>query len=137
MQSLNEIRLIGNLGHAPSLSEVGDTKKAKFSLATNRKWTDKRSGEMREDTQWHNIILWGRQAEVAEKYLSKGDPVYIAGRTESRKYTTKDGTDKWITEVIGFQLILLGGRKESAQEAESAQQPAMQPTGGGGDDLPF
>ena len=84
-----------------------------FNLATTESWTDKQSGEKQERTEWHRVVLFGRQAEIAGEYLKKGRSVYIEGRLQTRKYTDKDGVEKYSTEVVGDRMQLLGSREGS------------------------
>jgi single-strand DNA-binding protein len=147
MASLNKVLLIGNLGKDPELKYTpGGQAVATFSLATTRKWRDKQSNEDREDTQWHNIKVWGKQAEIAQQYLKKGRQVYIEGRLETRSYDDKDGNRKWFTEVVlsGFdgRFLMLGRRDDApsgdyAGSGAPAGQAAPAPPVGEDDDLPF
>lgn len=112
MASLNKVMLIGNLGKDPELRYTASgTAVASFSLATSDRIKNK-SGEWEEKTEWHNITLWGRTAEVAGEYLSKGKTVYIEGRLQTRKWQDKDGKDRYTTEVVGEKMQMLGGKGE-------------------------
>lgn len=113
MASVNRVILLGNLGRDPELRQTqsGESVCA-LSLATTRAWKDKSSGEKREETEWSRVVLYGRLAEVADKYLAKGKPVYVEGRLKTRKWTDKDGQDKYVTEIIAESLQLLGGRDD-------------------------
>lgn len=107
----NSVRLIGNLGMNPDVKEVtGGKKLAKFSLATSATHKDSEGNRVSE-TQWHNLVAWGRQAEIAEKFLVKGKEVAIEGKLVSRSYTDKEGVKRYVTEVIVHELLLIGGRK--------------------------
>jgi single-strand DNA-binding protein len=112
MASLNKILLIGNLGRDPEMKYGQTSGKAvcRFSLAT----TEKFSGE--ERTEWHNIVLFDRQAEVAGEYLHKGSQVYIEGRLQTRKYQDKNGQDRYMTEVIGNSMKMLGSRQNTGED---------------------
>jgi len=146
MASLNKVLLIGNLGKDPELKYTpGGQAVATFSLATTRKWRDKEGGD-KEDTQWHNIKVWGKQAEIAQQYLKKGRQIYVEGRLETRTYDDKDGNRKWFTEVvisgIDSRFLMLGRRDEGAGGGDyNASAPATQgapaPPAGEDDDLPF
>ncbi len=113
MASVNKVILVGNLGRDPELRYTpGGQAVATFSIATTENYT-KKSGEREERTEWHRIVLWGKSAESLQPYLTKGKQVYIEGRLHSRSYE-QDGVKKYITEVVAEELILLGGRGESA-----------------------
>lgn len=117
MSSLNKVILIGNVGKEPEVHVVNsDRKVAKFSLATSEKWKDSK-GEIQEETTWHNIVMWGKQADVVEKYVKKGDKLCVEGKIKNRKYTANDGTEKYITEVVVDNMTMLGspgGAKQSS-----------------------
>ena len=116
MASVNKVILVGNLGKDPEVKTVGETQRCGFSLATSEKWKDK-SGEQQERTEWHNVVAWGRLAEIAGKYLEKGRSVYIDGRIQTRKYTDKEGVDKFMTEVVARDIVFLGGANKSSSGA--------------------
>jgi single-strand DNA-binding protein len=110
----NSVRLIGNLGKAPDVKEVSEGRKmARFSVATHDTYTNQK-GEKVEETNWHNLVAWGKLAEVAEKYLRKGSEVAVEGKLSSRSYTDKDGNKKYITEVVVNNLQMLG-KKEAVE----------------------
>lgn len=142
MASVNKAILIGNLGKDPELRYTPTgVAVCTFSIATTEKWRDKTSNEMKESTTWHNIVLWRRQAEIAKEYLSKGSPVYIEGRIQTRTYDDKEGQKRWITEIVGDRLQLLGRRGETA-DVGSQTQPVdvaheAPPLSEEDDDLPF
>jgi len=111
--SLNKVMLIGNLGADPEMREMPDgTKMAKFSIATTEKYTNKQ-GELISNTEWHNIVLWRRTAEVAEQYLKKGDSVYIEGKMKTRSWEDENGVKKYATDVQGDTMTMLGSRREN------------------------
>ncbi len=111
MASLNKVMLIGNLGKDPEVRYTASGQAmASFPLATSEKYKNKQSGEMEEKTEWHRITLWGKTAEIAGEYLSKGKTVYIEGRLQTRKWTDRDGNDKYTTEVVGDRMQMLGGK---------------------------
>jgi single-strand DNA-binding protein len=104
----NSVRLTGRLGAAPELRELDDDKRvAKISLATNY-YHKNGKGETVQETHWHQLVLWNRQAEIAEKYLNKGSQIAIEGRLANRFYTDQDGVKRFITEVIVSEMMLLG-----------------------------
>lgn len=106
----NSVRLIGNLGMSPEVKETANGKKlAKFSIATNESYKDE-NGQKVEETIWHNLIVWGKQADIAEKYLTKGSEVAIEGKLSNRNYTDKDGIKRYVTEIIVNEFLLLGSR---------------------------
>jgi single-strand DNA-binding protein len=112
MASVNKVILIGNLGrdpevrYAPSGSAI-----CNVTIATSRNWKDKTSGERQEETEWHRVVFYDRLAEIAGEYLKKGRPVYVEGRLKTRKWTDKDGVEKYTTEIVADQMQLLGGRE--------------------------
>jgi single-strand DNA-binding protein len=106
----NKVQLIGNLGMDPEVKHLESGKTlAKFSLATNDRYTDAK-GEKQTDTQWHNLIAWGKTAEIAEKYLKKGNEVAVEGKLTSRSYKTKEGQKRYMTEVVINEILMLGGK---------------------------
>ncbi|WP_284618300.1 single-stranded DNA-binding protein [Aquabacterium humicola] len=112
MASVNKVILVGNLGRDPEVRYTPNgSAVCNFSIATTRNWKNKESGERQEETEWHRIVLFDRLAEVAGEYLKKGRSVYIEGRLRTRKWTDKDGIEKYTTEVYGEQMQLLGGRE--------------------------
>jgi single-strand DNA-binding protein len=137
MASVNKVILLGNLGRDPETRyTTGGDAVTNLNIATSEQWKDK-SGEKQERTEWHRVVLFGRQAEVAGEYLKKGRSVYIEGRLQTRKYTDKDGVEKYSTEIVGDRMQLIGGSREggagdvefSAGAASGA--PARRETGGG------
>jgi single-strand DNA-binding protein len=111
MASVNKVILIGNCGrdpevrYAPSGSAI-----CNVSIATSRSWKDKTSGERQEETEWHRVVFYDRLAEIAGEYLKKGKSCYVEGRLKTRKWTDKDGAEKFTTEIIAQEMTLLGGR---------------------------
>jgi len=147
MASVNKVILIGNLGKDPELRYTpGGAAVVNFPIATNERWKDK-SGQPQERTEWHNIVLWGRLAEIANDYLKKGSAVYIEGRLQTRSWEDRDGNKRYTTEVVGRQMQLLGreagtGERAPEAQAEEAFEPEISPeedkgTGQVDDDLPF
>ena len=114
--SLNKVILIGNLGADPEIREMGDgTKMAKFSIATTEKYKNKQ-GELVSNTDWHNIVLWRRTAEVAEQYLKKGDSVCIEGKIKTRSWEDENGVKKWATDIQGDNMTMLGSKREDKSD---------------------
>ena len=140
MASVNKAILIGNLGADPELRYTpSGAAVASFNIATTEKWKGK-DGQQQEKTEWHRIVLWSRQAEIAKEYLHKGSPVYIEGRIQNRSYEDKDGIKRYVTEIIGQRMQLLGGRGGGASDTGGTSGPPPPPEGdmaGEDNDLPF
>ena len=142
--AVNKAILIGHLGRDPELKYTSSGKAvASFSLATTEKWTSQ-DGQRQEQTVWHNIVAWGKQAELVKEYLAKGRQVYIEGRIVNRSYDDKEGIKKYISEIVVQSVQFLGSRSDnqgaaSQNNAVPADMPASPPdtSGGGDDDLPF
>ena len=112
MASVNKVILLGNLGRDPETRyTTGGDAVTNLNIATSEQWKDK-SGEKQERTEWHRVVLFGRQAEIAGEYLKKGRSVYIEGRLQTRKYTDKDGVEKYSTEIVADRMQLIGGARE-------------------------
>lgn len=108
----NSVRLIGNLGMNPEVKEIGNNKKlARFSIATTESYKNE-DGEKVSETQWHNLIAWGSQAKIAEKYLKKGNEIAIEGKLTSRNYTDKDGVKRYVTEIVVNEILMIGAKKD-------------------------
>ncbi|MBO4329993.1 MAG: single-stranded DNA-binding protein [Rhodocyclaceae bacterium] len=123
MAYLNKVQLIGNLGADPKLHtfDNGGTV-ANVSIATSEKWKDKESGEVREHTEWHNLVFHNRLAEIARDYLKKGSPIYVEGRLRTRKWQTEGGEDRYTTEIRVDEMQMLGGKPEAAAVIEPAAE---------------
>ena len=129
MASVNKVILLGNLGRDPETRyTTGGDAVTNLSIATSEQWKDK-SGEKQERTEWHRVVLFGRQAEIAGEYLKKGRSVYIEGRLQTRKYTDKDGVEKYSTEIVGDRMQLIGGGREGGSGGDT--EFASAPSGGG------
>jgi len=159
MASVNKVILIGNLGRDPEVRAFPDGGTlCNVTLATTRSWKDKNSGEKIEETEWHRIVFRDRLAEIASEFLKKGKQVYIEGRLKTRKYTDKDGVEKYATEIVATDMTMLGSRegmgddgggggsgysRPAARQAAPAAAPkataAKSSTGFGDmdDDIPF
>lgn len=126
MASLNKVSLIGNLGRDPEIryAPSGDAV-ANLAIATTDTWKNK-EGEKQEKTEWHRVVLFGKQAEIAGEYLKKGSQVYLEGKLQTKKWQDKDGQDRYTTEIVGdfFQML---GKKEVSSESTPAQTPAASP----------
>ena len=112
MASVNKVIIVGNCGRDPEVRYLpSGSAIANVTVATSRQWKDKTSGERQEETEWHRITFFDRMAEIAGEYLKKGRPVYVEGRLKTRKYTDKDGVEKYATDIIATDMQLLGGRE--------------------------
>ena len=112
MASVNKVILIGNLGRDPEVRYApSGAAICNVTIATSRQWKDKTSGERQEETEWHRVVFYDRLAEIAGEYLKKGRPVYVEGRLKTRKWTDKDGVEKYTTEIVAAEMQLLGGRE--------------------------
>nr|WP_308428736.1 single-stranded DNA-binding protein [Providencia thailandensis] len=143
-RGVNKVILIGNLGQDPEIRYMPNGGAvANLTLATSESWRDKQTGEMREKTEWHRVVIFGKLAEVAGEYLKKGSQVYIEGSLQTRKWQDQSGQDRYTTEVvvnIGGSMQMLGGRGgESSGQSQGGQngwgqpqQPAAQQFSGGG-----
>jgi single-strand DNA-binding protein len=113
--SVNKVILIGNLGRDPEVRTMQNGNKvANLNMATSESWRDKQSGERKEKTEWHRVVIFGNLADIAEKYLKKGSKVYVCGSLQTRKWTDQSGQEKYTTEVVlqgyGGELTMLDGR---------------------------
>ena len=112
MASVNKVTIIGNLGKDPEVRYSPDGGAiANLAIATTSSWKDKASGEKKEETEWHRVVFYGRTAEVAGEYLKKGRSVYVEGRLKTRKWTDKEGQERYTTEIVGDQMQMLGSRE--------------------------
>jgi single-strand DNA-binding protein len=134
MASVNKVILLGNLGRDPETRyTTGGDAVTNLNIATSEQWKDK-NGEKQERTEWHRVVLFGRQAEVAGEYLKKGRSVYIEGRLQTRKYTDKDGVEKYSTEIVADRMQLIGSARDagSGGDTDFAGGGARRESGGGG-----
>lgn len=156
-RGVNKVILIGNLGSDPEVRYTPDgVPVANFSLATTESWNDRNTGERQERTEWHRLVIWRRQAEVAQQYLKKGSKIYVEGKLQTRSWDDQSGQKRYTTEVVVFDMQMLDSRGEGGgsggggsggrdagynaggQNAGPAAQPdAPPPPGGDDDDLPF
>jgi single-strand DNA-binding protein len=136
MSSVNKAIIVGNLGKDPEVRHTqGGNAVCNFSVATSEKWT--KDGQTQEKTEWHRVVVWGKQAENCGQYLKKGRSVYIEGRIQTREWTNKEGQKQYTTEVVANQVQFLGGRGEGPSgetKTEPAAAPASSPAD---DDIPF
>jgi len=139
-RGVNKVILVGNLGRDPEVRYTGGgTAVANLAVATSESWKDKQTGEKKERTEWHRVVLWARLAEIAGQYLTKGSKVYVEGQLQTRKWQDQNGQDRYSTEIVGRDLQMLdtrgGGQGGGQQQPEAAN-------GGGAptdfdDDIPF
>lgn len=153
MASLNKAMLIGNLGRDPEIRYTGDGRAiVNFTLATKEEWKDKESGEKKDRTEWHRVVVYGKLGEICGQYLSKGKQVYIEGRIQTREWEDKDGNKRTTTEIVANNMVMLGsrgdasapaGRPSSGGKANSGQDHDFTPSSGPSyaeqpdDDIPF
>jgi single-strand DNA-binding protein len=133
-RSLNKAMLIGNLGSDPEIRTTGTgTRVAQFSLATSRRWND-RNGQQQEKTEWHRVVCWDKLVDIVEKWVKKGDRLYVEGEIEYRQYEDKEGQTRYITEIRAREVLLLGGRDGGGggDSGGYSRQPAASRSGGGG-----
>jgi len=158
MASVNKVILVGNLGRDPETKYMPDgAALTNVSIATSFNWTDKASGEKKEETEWHRVVFRGRLAEVAGEYLKKGSQIYVEGRLRTRKWQDKEGQDRYTTEIVADSMQMLGSRAGSGEprgeprgepmSARGSAEPKAPATAGGAkkpgkfddmeDDIPF
>lgn len=131
MASVNKVIIVGNMGRDPEVKYLpsGDAV-ANIAVATSYKKKDKNTGEQTEITEWHRISFFGKLAEIVGQYLKKGSSVYVEGRLQTRKYTDKDGVEKYATEIVAESMQMLGGKQDGGGQAAPAQRQAPQQQGG-------
>ena len=151
MAGINKVILVGNLGAKPEVKYASNGNAiSNLSVATSESWTDKSTGQKQERTEWHRVSLFGKLAEIAGQYLDKGSKVYVEGKLQTRKYTDKDGVERWTTDVVvsGFNgtLQMLDRRDDSNSSAPSEDvtkknqtEPSITPVSKDEfeDDIPF
>jgi len=151
-RGINKVILVGNLGQDPQTRAMPSGKTVvNLRIATTDQWRDKQTGENKENTEWHTVVMFDRLAEVAAEYLRKGSQVYIEGKLRTRKWQDKEGNDRYSTEVVANDMQMLGGRGGGGggggggYDREPASRPSQAPSGGGSgggrddfdDDIPF
>ena len=151
MSSVNKVIIVGNLGRDPEVRHTQDGKAiVNLSIATSETWRDKASGERKEKTEWHRVVIFNEGlAKVAEQYLKKGGTVYLEGQLQTRKWTDKDGAEKYSTEIVLQQyrgeLVMIGGKGDTAaNDAAQSAKPAAKSAASGpsfnrdlDDEVPF
>lgn len=134
---VNKVIIVGNLGKDPEVRFTpGGKAVAKLAVATSEKWTDN-DGNKQERTEWHNVVVWGKQAESCGQYLSKGRQVYVEGSIKSRQYDDKDGNKRYITEVVARDVRFLGGGGGRDAASSGVHQDANLPPGEDDESIPF
>ena len=147
MASVNKAILVGNVGKDPEVRyTAGGDAICNLTVATSETWKDKATGEKKEATEWHRVIFFGKLGEIAGQYLKKGSSVYIEGSIRTRKWTDKEGQERYTTEIRGDQMVMLGGKAEGqrqesgdsyAKAAQGSQQKPKPSSDDMGDDIPF
>ena len=141
MGSLNKVMLIGNLGRDPEVRyTTSGTAVANFTMATTDRWNDPSSGEKKERTEWHRIVVWGKQAEIVGEYLRKGRQVFVEGSLQTREWTDREGNKRYTTEVRAQRVQMLGRPGDSSGAPAGAEpgSAVAEPSGGfNDDDIPF
>ncbi len=157
-RGINKVILVGNIGKDPETRYMPNGKAVtNFSVATSEAWTDRTSGDKQERTEWHNVVLFEKLAEIAAEYLKKGSQVYIEGSLRTRKWQDKEGKDRYTTEIVGRDMQMLGGRSGAggagsqaggqsggdysgggrSASSERSAAPAAAESEGFDDDIPF
>ena len=142
MAAVNKVILVGNLGRDPEVRYTASgTPVANFTMATTERWSDAASGERKEKTEWHRVVVWGKQAEIAGEYLRKGRQVYVEGALQTREWTDREGNKRQTTEIRAQRFQMLGGRGEAegapAAPEAAAGELAEPDRAYGEDDIPF
>ncbi len=134
---LNKVILIGRLGRGPEVRYMPNGEAVcNFSVATSESWKDK-NGQRQEATEWHNVTMYRKLAEITGQYLTKGSQVYLEGKIQSRKYQGKDGIERTAYDIIANEMKMLGGNSQATQEQPKHQQAPVEPVGDIDDDVPF
>jgi single-strand DNA-binding protein len=150
-RGINKVILVGNLGQDPETRYMPSGKAVtNLRIATSESWKDRQTGEQREQTEWHSVVMYDRLVEIAAEYLRKGSQVYIEGKLRTRKWQDKEGRDRYTTEVQANEMQMLGGRQGSGPGTESRSEPRAAQAERGGyskaeessgegfdDDIPF
>lgn len=133
-RGVNKVIIVGTLGNDPEVKySASGSAIANFSVATSEQWKDKQTGEKKEQTEWHRVVIFGKLAEVAGEYLRKGSQVYIEGQLRTRKWSDSNGVDRYTTEIVipqmGGVMQMLGGKRDDSGQ-QQRQQSGQQPQGG-------
>lgn len=132
-KGVNKVILVGNLGRDPEIHH-GNTTIANVTLATSESWKDKQTGEQKEVTEWHRIVFYRQLAEIVEKWVKKGNQIYVEGKLQTRKWQDKEGNDRYTTEIVANEMQMLGGRQEEKPTTTQAPQSDANIVD---DDIPF
>ena len=126
MASVNKVTIIGNLGRDPENRYLPSGEQVtSIAVATTDRWRDKATGDMKEQTEWHRISFFGKLAEIAGQYLKKGSQVYVEGRIRTRKYTDRDGVERYQTQIIADTMQMLGSKQDGSAQPAGTKQPAQ------------
>lgn len=144
-RGINKVILVGNLGADPELRETRSGSVCNLRIATSETWTDKQSGQKQERTEWHQVVFFGRLADVCADYLRKGKQVYVEGQLRTEKWTDQNGVERFTTKIYGNDMQMLGavgtGASQAREQRAAAAPPSDPPSGGhqmdGDDDIPF
>lgn len=136
-RGVNKVIIVGTLGNDPEVKySASGSAIANLSVATSDQWKDKQTGEKKEQTEWHRVVIFGKLAEVAAEYLRKGSQVYIEGQLRTRKWSDSNGVDRYTTEIVipqmGGVMQMLGGKRDDSGQQQPRQQSGQQPQGGWG-----
>lgn len=123
MSGINKVILVGRVGNDPDVRHLSSSKVANFSLATSETWKDKSSGEKQERTEWHRVCFFGALVDVIQKYVGKGDMLYVEGRLQTRKWADKEGIERYTTEIVGRDMQMLGGGKLKSEPKAAPSKP--------------
>lgn len=127
MSSLNQVNLIGRLGQDPEFKALQNGGVANLSLATSEKWRDKTTGEQKEATEWHRVVVYGKLAEICRDYLAKGSLIYIEGSLKTRKWQDQSGAERYTTEIQARNMRILSSNNGGQQQQGGGQQQRQQP----------
>ena len=126
MASINKVIIVGNLGRDPENRYMPSGEQVtSIAVATTDRWRDKATGDMKEQTEWHRISFFGKLAEIAGQYLKKGSQVYVEGRIRTRKYTDREGIERYATEIIGDTMQMLGSKQDGSAQPAGTKRPAQ------------
>ncbi len=120
MKSLNSVNLVGNIGNEIKLQTSQSSQYCQISIATSEEWKDKVSGEKKEKAEWHRVVFFGKSAEILSKYCKKGDKIWVSGALSTRKYNDKQGLERYTTEIIGKDFIMLGSNRAASNETQES-----------------
>ncbi len=136
MASICKVILIGRLGQDPEVNTKSGTAVCRMSVATSRRYKDA-EGEIQEETEWNRVTLFGKRAEIAGEYLGKGSAVYIEGHLRTRKYTDKQGVERYVTEIVADQMQFLDKKPDTEEEQPRVRKTAKAPAQDDSEDVPF